>query len=65
MFAATLGAPEIILIIVVIVLLFGARKLPDLARAIGSSVRELQKGLKEGQDAGEEELTESGGKEAD
>ena len=62
--AATLGAPEIILIIVVIVLLFGARKLPDLARAIGSSVRELQKGLKEGQSA-DEELSESGGKDAD
>ena len=58
MFAATLGAPEIILIIVVLVLLFGARKLPDLARAIGSSVKELQKGLKEGAEP-EDEKAES------
>ncbi|MDN5706312.1 Sec-independent protein translocase subunit TatA, partial [Corynebacterium casei] len=34
-----LGAVEIILIIVVIVLLFGARKLPDLARSVGRSMR--------------------------
>ena len=34
-----LGAVEIILIIVVIVLLFGARKLPDLASSVGRSMR--------------------------
>src|SRR5690625_1668872 len=34
-----LGAVEIILIIVVIVLLFGSRKLPDLARSVGRSMR--------------------------
>lgn len=34
-----LGAVEIILILVVIVLLFGARKLPDLARSVGRSMR--------------------------
>ena len=37
-----LGAVEIILIIVVIVLLFGARKLPDLARSVGRSMRILK-----------------------
>ncbi len=35
----TPGAPEIILIIVVIVLLFGAKKLPDLARGSGRALR--------------------------
>jgi sec-independent protein translocase protein TatA len=35
----SLGAPEIILIIVVLVLLFGARKLPDLARGSGRALR--------------------------
>ena len=34
-----IGAPEIILIIVVIVLLFGAKKLPDLARGSGRALR--------------------------
>ncbi|MFI6349391.1 Sec-independent protein translocase subunit TatA [Streptomyces sp. NPDC050560] len=37
-----LGAPEIILIIVVIVLLFGAKKLPDMARSLGKSARILK-----------------------
>ena len=43
-----LGAPEIILIVVVLVLLFGARKLPELARSIGQSAREFRKGVEEG-----------------
>ncbi|MFI6601035.1 Sec-independent protein translocase subunit TatA [Nonomuraea sp. NPDC050536] len=34
-----LQAPEIILILVVLVLLFGAKKLPDLARGVGRSMR--------------------------
>lgn len=43
-----LGGPELLLILAVIVLLFGARKLPDLARSLGSSAREFRKGLEEG-----------------
>jgi sec-independent protein translocase protein TatA len=43
-----IGAGEIILIVVVLVFLFGARKLPELARSIGKSLRELRSGLKEG-----------------
>ena len=42
-----IGTGEIILIVGVVILLFGARKLPELARAIGKSVRELRSGLKE------------------
>ena len=34
-----LGAPEIILIILVLVLLFGAKKLPELARGSGRALR--------------------------
>jgi sec-independent protein translocase protein TatA len=34
-----LGAPEIILIVLVLVLLFGARKLPELARGTGRALR--------------------------
>ncbi|MBL1101877.1 MULTISPECIES: Sec-independent protein translocase subunit TatA [Streptomyces] len=37
-----LGATEIILILVVIVLLFGAKKLPDMARSLGKSARILK-----------------------
>jgi sec-independent protein translocase protein TatA len=35
----SIGAPEIILVIVVLVLLFGAKKLPDLARGSGRALR--------------------------
>jgi sec-independent protein translocase protein TatA len=35
----SIGAPEIILIILVIVLLFGAKKLPELARGSGRALR--------------------------
>ncbi|WP_406433891.1 Sec-independent protein translocase subunit TatA [Streptomyces sp. NBC_00631] len=37
-----LGAPEIILILVVVILLFGAKKLPDMARSLGKSARILK-----------------------
>lgn len=49
-----IGTGEIILIVAVLVLFFGSRKLPDLARAIGKSARELKKGLA-GEDEDEDE----------
>ncbi len=45
-----LGPVEIILILLIIVLLFGARKLPELARGLGRSASEFKKGLKEDQE---------------
>ncbi|MGQ9603099.1 MAG: twin-arginine translocase TatA/TatE family subunit [bacterium] len=45
-----IGVTEILLIIVIILLLFGARRIPDLMRALGSGVREFRKGVR-----GEEE----------
>jgi len=38
-FRGGLGTPEIILILAVVVLLFGAKKLPDLARGSGRALR--------------------------
>ncbi len=43
-----LGGGEIILILLVVLLLFGATRLPKLARSIGQSARELREGLNEG-----------------
>ncbi|MDX3235990.1 Sec-independent protein translocase subunit TatA [Streptomyces sp. ME03-5709C] len=37
-----LGAPEILLIILVVLLLFGAKRLPDMARSFGQSLRILR-----------------------
>ena len=45
---AVMGMTEWILIICAIALLFGARKIPELARAMGSSVNEFKKGMKDG-----------------
>ena len=38
---------ELIIILVILLLIFGARKLPDLARSIGESAKELRKGFQE------------------
>lgn len=46
---------EIIIVLVIILLLFGARKLPDLARSIGASAKEFRKGLDDGMDADSDE----------
>ena len=43
-----LGTPELVLIAFVLLLFFGKDKLPDLARGIGESVRELRDGLAAG-----------------
>jgi sec-independent protein translocase protein TatA len=40
-----LGAPELIIILAIVLLLFGGRKLPELSRSLGSSIREVRKGL--------------------
>jgi sec-independent protein translocase protein TatA len=42
-----LGTPELIVIAVVIVLLFGATRLPQLAKALGQSKRAFKEGLDE------------------
>lgn len=54
-----LGKIEIILLIVlVIILLFvGARKLPELARGIGQSAKELKKGFREDDEVAEKKPT--------
>ncbi len=41
------GAPEIILVIFVIILLFGARKLPETARGMGQALRIFKKEVKD------------------
>ena len=47
----SLGAPEIILIALVVLLIFGGKKIPELMRGLGKGVTSFKKGLK---DVGEE-----------
>jgi len=42
------GPPELIIVLVILLLLFGATRLPKLARSMGQSAKEFQTGLKEG-----------------
>ena len=41
------GGTELLLILAVVLLIFGSRKLPELARAMGSSITQFKRGLKE------------------
>jgi sec-independent protein translocase protein TatA len=43
-----LRGQELLIILLIVLLIFGARKLPDLARSLGSSAKEFRKGIEEG-----------------
>lgn len=40
-----LGATEIILIVLVLILLFGGKKIPELMKGIGQGVKQFKKGM--------------------
>ena len=42
-----LGYQELLQILVIVLILFGAQRLPDLARSLGSSFKEFKKGVNE------------------
>ena len=42
-----IGGPQVILIIAVVLLLFGGRKIPELMRGLGSGIKEFKKATKE------------------
>ena len=42
-----IGGPQIILMIIVVLLLFGGRKIPELMRGLGSGIKEFKKATKE------------------
>ena len=46
-FLGMIGAPQIILIIAVVLLLFGGRKIPELMKGLGSRIKEFKKATKE------------------
>ncbi len=49
-FLQNFSGPEILVVLVVIIVLFGAKKIPDIARSLGRSMGEFKKGQKEGED---------------
>jgi sec-independent protein translocase protein TatA len=42
-FLPNLGGPDLIVILLIILVLFGAKKLPELAKGMGSAIKEFQK----------------------
>jgi sec-independent protein translocase protein TatA len=50
-----LGPTELIIILAIVLLLFGGKKLPSLARSLGKSSKEFKKGLSDGAGADEED----------
>lgn len=52
-----LGLPELIIILIILLLMFGASRLPKLSRSIGQSAGELRKGFEQGIDKKDENKT--------
>ncbi len=48
MFAGIFDGPEVIVVLVVILVLFGGAKIPKLARSLGQAQKEFKQGLSEG-----------------
>ncbi len=53
-----IGGKELLLILAILILLFGASRIPSLARALGKSVKEFKKGQQEGDKDGASEAEE-------
>ena len=59
MIAGVVGLPELLVILGILLVLFGAKRLPGLARSLGRSVKELQQGLDEGASEDAEEAEDA------
>ncbi|MDK1009986.1 MAG: twin-arginine translocase TatA/TatE family subunit [Actinomycetota bacterium] len=58
-FLQNIRGPELLIILVVVLLLFGAAKLPQLARSLGASAKEFKKGVEDGVSGDETDNEES------
>lgn len=54
-----LGAPEMTLIVVVLLLMFGGKKIPELAKGIGKGIRDFKESYKGGKEAEDAENKEN------
>ena len=46
-FLQNIGLPELLVVLVIVLLLFGAKRLPEIARGLGKSLQEFKKGVKD------------------
>lgn len=50
---AGLGTGELVIILIIVLLVFGGAKLPQLARSLGQAQKEFKEGLSEDADSGD------------
>ncbi len=55
----SIGAPELLILLLVVLLIFGGTKLPKLARSMGQAQTEFKRGIKEGHSSSDEDETPS------
>lgn len=53
-----IGGQEWLIVLLIVLLIFGARKLPELARSLGSSAKEFRKGIEEGSKEDDDDVTQ-------
>ena len=56
-FLGMIGGPQVILIIAVVLLLFGGRKIPELMKGLGSGIKEFKNATKEGEQSAKEAVS--------
>jgi len=49
-----IGMPELMVILLIALLIFGAARLPEIGRALGKTISEFKKGMKEGEKESED-----------
>ena len=55
----SIGAPELLILLLVVLLIFGGTKLPKLARSMGQAQTEFKRGIKEGHSSSDDDETPS------
>ena len=55
----SIGPTELILILLIVIIIFGAKKLPDLGRSIGEGIKNFKKSVNEGKDEGKDTTPKS------
>jgi len=53
-----IGMPELLVILVIALLIFGAGRLPEIGKAVGKTIQEFKKGMKEMRDSVKEDKEE-------
>ncbi len=53
----SIGVPELVLIFIILLLIFGGKKIPELARGLGAGIRHFKEALHEGQDGKKDKET--------